>query len=108
MAVERRNPQLNKSALKVFDVLRVLERNFAQGYTASELAEATGLSPSDITRYVATLEEAGYAERIPETQRIRPAMRYAKVAMGIMSSVDKDVSRATETKSRLLTGLNHV
>ena len=99
MAVE------SKSASKVLTVLRVLERNFAHGFSAGELAEATGFSASDITRFVNTLEKEGYAERIVETKRIRPAMRYAKVAVSILADCDKATERFIEIKTRLSTGI---
>lgn len=99
MAVE------SKTASKVLSVLRVLERNFAHGYSASELAEATGFSASDITRFVNTLEQSGFAERIAETNRIRPSIRYARVAVQIHAAIDKDLSRLGEIKNRLQTGV---
>ena len=61
-----------QSAGKVLEVLNVLLGHFAHGLTPTDLVKATGLSASNITRYVATLEAAGFAERIPETGRIRP------------------------------------
>lgn len=92
-----------KSATKVFTVLDVLFRNFAQGFTPSELARATELSPSDITRYVATLIESGYAERITDTDRIRVSVSLARKAIQIMQSLDAAERRIQETRNRLLT-----
>ena len=64
--------QQSQTAAKVLEVLNVLMGHFAHGMTPTELSKATGLEPSAITRYVATLEATGFAERIPETGRIRP------------------------------------
>jgi DNA-binding IclR family transcriptional regulator len=69
----------------------------------TELAKATDLSPSNITRYVATLEEKGFAERIPETGRIRPSVRMAQSAMAIMRSLDSARNRIDELTNRLTT-----
>lgn len=93
----------NKSATKVFAVLDVLFRNFAQGFTPSELARATELSPSDITRYVATLIDTGYAERIPDTDRIRVSVSLARKAIQIMQSLDAAERRIQETRNRIMT-----
>lgn len=93
----------NKSATKVFSVLDVLFRNFAQGFTPSELARATELSPSDITRYVATLIDTGYAERIPDTDRIRVSVSLARKAIQIMQSLDAAERRLQETRNRIMT-----
>lgn len=93
----------NQSAAKVFTVLDVLWRNFANGYTPGELVKATGLSASDITRYVHTLVEAGYAERIHETNRIRVSVSVARKALQVMQSVDSEERRLSEIKNRLHT-----
>lgn len=89
------------SAAKVLGVLDVLLRNFAHGFSPTELSRETGLAPSDITRYVAVLEQAGFAERIQETNRIRPSHRHARFAIQIMRSLDAADQQLAETKSRL-------
>jgi DNA-binding IclR family transcriptional regulator len=93
----------NQSAAKVFSVLDVLWRNFANGYTPGELAKATGLPPSGITGYVATQIEAGYAERIPDTDRIRVSVQAARKALQVLNSMDAEERRLSEIKSRLYT-----
>jgi len=95
----------SQSAGKVLDVLNVLLGNFAHGLTPTELAKATGLEPSSITRYVATLEERGFAERIPETGRIRPSSRFAQHAVSILRSLDSARQRIDEIQNRLTTQL---
>lgn len=95
--------QTAKSAEKVLDVLTVLLGHFVHGLTPGELARATELSPSNITRYVATLEEKGFAERIPETGRIRPSVKFAAHAISIMRSVENARSRLDELSTRLST-----
>jgi DNA-binding IclR family transcriptional regulator len=93
-----------KSAAKVLKVLHVLLRNFAHGFSPSELVSATGYSPSDITRYVTTLENEGFAERIAETNRIRASHQLARAAVQIMRSLESAEERLTESKSRVLRG----
>ena len=73
------------------------------GLTQTDLVKATGLSASNITRYVATLEAAGFAERIPETGRIRPSVRLAQHAVGILRSLDAAKQRVDEIVHRLCT-----
>ncbi len=90
-----------QSAGKVLEVLNVLLGHFAHGLTPTDLVKATGLSASNITRYVATLEAAGFAERIPETGRIRPSVRVAQQAMSILRSLEAAKSRLDELTSRL-------
>lgn len=93
----------SQSAGKVLDVLNVLLGHFAHGLTPTELAKATNLEPSAITRYVATLEEKGFAERIPETGRIRPSSRLAQHAVGILRSLDAAKQRVDEIVHRICT-----
>lgn len=92
------------SAEKVLDVLNVLLKNFAVGFTNGELAKATGLSASNITRYVAVLESAGFAERIPETDRIRPSHNLAKQAISILTSLDEAKQRLDASILRVTKG----
>jgi len=68
-----------------------------------DLAKATGLTASSITVYVNTLIESGYAERIPETDRIRVSVQAARKALQVMQSIDAEERRVTEIRSRLLT-----
>lgn len=92
-----------QSAGKVLEVLNVLLGHFAHGLTPTDLVKATGLSASNITRYVATLEAAGFAERIPETGRIRPSIRFAQLAVGILSDIERAKNRLDEIQTRLAT-----
>lgn len=93
----------NQSAAKAFAVLDVLWRNFANGYTPGELAKATGLSASNITHYVDALVDAGYAERIHETSRVRVSVSAARKALQVLQSLDAEERKLTEIKNRLHT-----
>lgn len=94
----------SKSATKVLAVLDVLLRNFAHGFTPTELARETGFGLSDITRYINTLVNAGFSERIPETGRIRPSHRFAQYGLQIMQSLDSAAARIKESQDRLTRG----
>ena len=94
----------NGSVIKALAILDVLFRNFFHGYAASELAEATGFSRSDITRYVQTLESAGWVERIAETNRIRVSHKLGQKAVQIMRALDAAAQRVEESKQRLTRG----
>ena len=98
------NPtKTSQTAAKVLDVLAALLGHFANGLTPTDLAKATGLDPSAITRYVATLEEKGFAERIPETGRIRPSTQLARHAVGILRSLDAARERIESLQTRITT-----
>jgi DNA-binding IclR family transcriptional regulator len=94
-----------QSADKVLAVLDVLLGHFAHGLTPGDLVKATGLSASNITRAVATLEAAGFAERIPETGRLRPSTRLARAAVAILNSLEAAKTRLDEINTRITTPL---
>jgi DNA-binding IclR family transcriptional regulator len=93
--------RMSKSAVKVFDVLDVLERNFVHGFSPTEIAKETGYSLSDINSYVNTLLEAGRAERIQETGRIRVSHKAAQKALQILHALDEAERQITQSRARI-------
>ena len=93
-----RPPQASLTTLKV---LRLLERHFAYGLTNSDIAHGCGISAPQVIHHVAALVEAGYAERIPETGRIRPSVRMAQACYVILKSLDDATGRAQELTNRI-------
>ncbi|MEX3690103.1 helix-turn-helix domain-containing protein [Paraburkholderia sp. BR14263] len=91
----------SQSAGKVLDVLRVLLGHFTHGLMPGDLAKLTGHDNSSITRYINTLEEKGFAERIEETGRIRPSREFARYAVAIL----RDLDAASASLERLKTSL---
>jgi len=95
-----------ESAGRVLDVLDLLmgRSDYAHGVTPGEIAGECRLSPSAVTRYIATLEGRGWIERIPETGRIRAAVRVARASAAMLASLDAAERRAQELRQRILTG----
>lgn len=93
----------NQSGEKILEVLNVLLRNFVQGLTPTELSKATGLTQSNMTRYVNTLESKGFAERIPETGRIRASHKLAQHAVNIMRDLQQAEGKIQESIKRITT-----
>lgn len=95
-------PYLVQASAKTLDVLAVLlEANFLAGLSPNELAQATGLAAPDITRHVATLEAKGFAERLPDTGRIRASHSLARHAVRILSALDAAQRRLDATRQTL-------
>lgn len=89
---------------RVLDVLLLLMRaDFSTGLSPSDISRATSLSPSAVTRYLVTLEERGCVERIPETGWVRPSVRWAQYAAGILAGLDAAAKRAGELSRRITT-----
>lgn len=102
--MEPAKQRMSNSAVKVFKVLDVLTRNFFHGFSPTEIAAETGYSLSAINGYVNTLIEAGYAERIQETSRVRPSTRFARSAVQIMNALDSAEQRLKDIKGRVYAG----
>lgn len=99
--MEAKQDRICKSGLKVLEVLEVLSRNFYHGFSSTELQRETGFSASDINSYVNTLITAGFAERIQETNRIRPSTKFARIALQIMRALEAAESKLKELKTRI-------
>ncbi|WP_221800479.1 helix-turn-helix domain-containing protein [Oceanobacter mangrovi] len=91
----------NQSAERVLTVLDLLMRNFVHGMTPTDIVKATGFSAPNVTRYVATLEATGWAERIPETSRIRASVRLAQRSEQIRSDLEQAQRRIGELQNRI-------
>lgn len=94
-------PTNQSSAERVLTVLDTLLRHTVQGLTATEIIHATGYTASSVSRYVDALESTGWAERVPETNRIRASVRVAQRAMNILNDFDKAQQRLTELRNRI-------
>lgn len=98
MAEKARPPQASMTTLRV---LRLLEKHFAHGLTNSDISKTVGISQSQVVHHVAALEAEGFAERIPETGRVRPSVRLAQSAFGILKSLEDASARNQELTSRI-------
>lgn len=90
-----------QSSATTLAVLNLLLRHFAHGLANKDIAQTLGLQPSAVTRHVQALEEAGFAERIPETGRIRPSTRLAQAAHEIDAGLSQAAGRLTELQTRI-------
>jgi DNA-binding IclR family transcriptional regulator len=91
----------NQSAERILTVLDLLMRHFVHGLTPTDIVKATGFSAPNVTRYVATLVETGWAERIPETSRIRASVRLAQRANQIRDELERAHQRLNELQTRI-------
>ncbi|WP_428242986.1 helix-turn-helix domain-containing protein [Gynuella sp.] len=96
----------HQSAERILTVLDLLLQRTVHGLTPSEIAKATGYSAPNVSRYVAVLESTGWAERIPETNRIRASVRVAQRAMGVLQEFDRAQQRLGELRTRITTPIN--
>lgn len=91
-----------ESAARVLDVLNLLMRaDYMTGVAPAAIARELGQTPSAVTRYLATLEDRGCAERVPETGWARPAVRLVQHAASILAGLDAAQRRAAELSARI-------
>jgi len=95
----------HKSAAAILTVLDLLLRHTVHGLTPTDVVKATGYSAPNVSRYLKTLEETGWAERIPETNRIRASLRVAQRAVAVMNDFDQAQNRLMETRARITTNI---
>lgn len=90
------------SAARVLEVLAwLLEADWYHGVTPGDIAAGCRITPSMATRYVTTLEAAGWIERIPETGRLRVATRMARKTLAVLGSIQAAERRLSELKARI-------
>ncbi len=71
-------------ATSVLDALGAGGRDLGTG----EIARATAINPSTVSRLLATLTAAGYVEYVQETGRYRLGVRVIQLAQGALSRLD--------------------
>lgn len=96
-------PRTNDSALRVLRVLKALKGHSLHGLANGELATALGESPANITRYMATLIEAGLATKL-DSGRFAPGMQLLQIAQAHANEMANAQNRINEINQRVLAG----
>jgi len=90
----------NDSALRVLRALKALRGHTLTGLSNAELAKALGESPANITRYMDTLIEAGFATRL-DTGRFAPSIGFLQYAMATAEELNRGAARINEIQARI-------
>lgn len=77
-----------------------LAGNEIDGLAPAQLAKLNQCSPSHVTRDLANLKHAGWAEQIPATGRWRLGPQPVQLAMRHMAALDRARHRLDETQNR--------
>lgn len=89
-----------EAAMKVLSIIPLLAGNELTGLTPSQVAEGTGLSVVQVGNYLATLQQADFAEPIGDTGRWRLSARFMRIAMAHLRHVDAQQRALDEIKQR--------
>ncbi|MBZ9665462.1 helix-turn-helix domain-containing protein [Pseudomonas sp. LMG 31766] len=90
----------NDSARRVLRALNALRGHTLTGLSNTELAKGLGESPANITRYMDTLIEAGFATRL-DSGRFAPSIAFLKYAMATAEELQRGQARITEIQARI-------
>ena len=93
-------PRTNDSARRALRVLKALRGHTLAGLSNTELAKALGESPANITRYMDTLIESGFATRL-DTGRFAPSIGFLQYAMATAEELQRAQARITEIQARI-------
>jgi|SRR5690625_3726294 len=87
-------------------VLKLLPGHAMHGLSNRQLSEATGLSPSAVTRIMTALMEEGLAQRL-DSGRFAPSMKLAQFGLRTLDELDDASNRIHEIRGRLGTAIRH-
>lgn len=90
----------NEGQQRILALLQALAGHEITGLLPGEIARLQGCSASLVTRDLANLQIAGYAEQLPETGRWRLAPELVQIALKHMAALDRAQTRLDETRSR--------
>lgn len=89
------------SAARVLRVLKALRGHTLRGLSNTELAQALGESPANITRYMDLLIEEGWATRYDDTGRFAPSIAFLQYAMATADELDRGAAGIQELRARI-------
>lgn len=96
-------PRTNDSALRVLRAMKALGGHSLHGLSNGELAKGLGESPANITRYMSTLIEAGFATKL-DTGRFAPSIALLQLAQSHVNEVSLAQNRINEINQRVAAG----
>ncbi len=96
-------PRVNDSALRVLRLVKALRGHSLHGLSNGELAKALGESPANITRYMSTLIEAGFATKL-DTGRFAPGIALLQIAQSHADEMSRATARISEINQRVAAG----
>ncbi|WP_430391096.1 helix-turn-helix domain-containing protein [Dyella sp. 20L07] len=90
---------INAAQQRVLKVLMLLVGRELEGLAPGEIATALKTTPSNITRDLANLREAGLVEQL-DNGRFSVTPRFGQMALRILNALDRAQQRVEETRSR--------
>lgn len=90
----------NDAQQRLLKVILLLAGNEFSGLAPSDLAKALDTNPSNITRDLANLKEAGLAEQLADTGRWRLGPKLVQIALAFSEHMTRSTARVNEIQQR--------
>lgn len=90
----------NKAQLRLCQMILLMAGKEFDGVQPSSLAKALNTNPSNVTRDLANLEEAGFAARIGDSDNWRLGPKVIQVAVNFAHAFQQSQERVLELKQR--------
>lgn len=91
----------NGAQQRILKLLLVMFGDIVNGYTPTQLCQATGARPDAMTRDLANLVVAGLALRDEEDGRYRLTARLPQQAVKVHAAIGRAEARLAETRSAI-------
>lgn len=91
---------INDAQQRVLTELHLLAGHELHGLAPGEIARELKVSPGTITRDMANLKEAGYAEQIPETCRWRLGPKVVQIGLKFQNALARAEARVADISNR--------
>lgn len=91
---------INAAQQRLLKAVVLLAGNEFSGLAPSDLAKALNTNPSNVTRDLANLKEAGLAEQLPDTGRWRLGPKLVQIALAFSDHMSRATSRIDEMQQR--------
>ncbi len=90
----------NEGQQRILRLLQTLAGHEVTGLTPGQIAQLQECSPSLVTRDLANLQIAGFAELVPDTNQWRLAPPVVQIAIKHATALDRAERRLDEVKNR--------
>ena len=90
----------NDSQQRILRLALLMAGHEITGIAPSDIAAQQGCNASAVTRDLANLREAGWAEPVPETGRWRLTPQVVQMALAHLAALDRAETRLAETRNR--------
>lgn len=91
---------INSAQQRLLKAVVLLAGNEFSGLAPSDLAKALNTNPSNVTRDLANLKEAGLAEQIQDTGRWRLGPKLIQIALAFSDHMSRATNRIDEMQQR--------